>query len=717
MKYLVEDIEAVKKYYPNIDDATFRRLIELDPTYRAGSNSLGKYGKWILNLYKNNNISEDDFEDVTKILNQFNIYRNRIQNKDLNFYKTLDDLSDVLAHVVDDDSMLSDRQKVRFKKNVKAGRIKVDAEDDYDVVFESPKYIVYVPNTHEASMKLGKGTEWCTAHENPDYFDGYTKNGGKLYIVKNKFTDEMWQFSDAFGDFLDENDDDFDVMELLNSDDKLKEFFMKLIGFVGNGEFIYMGATVPDELKDEVITLKVANRVTYIKDYSFCNCHSLESIEIPGSVKEIGENAFNGCTNLSTVIINNGVERIERGAFRSCGIEHIKFPNSISDIGYWAFQGCARLKSITIPENVETVREESFGDCSYLETVNISDGVYTIQSKAFHNCKNLTSVKIPMSTVDVSSYAFIGADDDQLTIYTDNEIVKSDLDKFTLFTIKPERMFKGVSESLKLKISEDTACVPSKISYMNEDGLDDNGIYYFGKKPDKPKNWKDFIKSRSYKQYVKESLCTKLSERVINGVDIPPCPRKEINIGKLSNINEISLRCPDGSDNRFIIFKSKVQAKQYINDLLYESGFPMAKRQMYLDDYLQNKQLYIDDMTEYYDNNEVWLYDSEGQSIWVEADGKGMYFDGSYEDAIRAIKIRNIEKLVMSDSWGEIVYNAFIIFDQWSDDPEDGTWRAVDSISGYLYGSYDDYSWYNLNGTMIQIPVWAKSIKDILKKG
>ena len=63
--YIKENIEAVKKYYPNIDDNVFMQLIALDPTYR-GKDSLGKYGKWILNLFNKGAIAEKDFDDVTK---------------------------------------------------------------------------------------------------------------------------------------------------------------------------------------------------------------------------------------------------------------------------------------------------------------------------------------------------------------------------------------------------------------------------------------------------------------------------------------------------------------------------------------------------------------------------------------------------------------------------------------------------------------------------
>ena len=73
----------------------------------------------------------------------------------------------------------------------------------------------------------------------------------------------------------------------------------------------------------------------------------------------------------------------------------------------------------------------------------------------------------------------------------------------------------GLTESIiKLRISEDTCCIPSKTSYMSEDGYDDNGIYYFGKKPKLPVNWKEYkrddnkkVKLESYSK-PNDSSCT-----------------------------------------------------------------------------------------------------------------------------------------------------------------------------------------------------------------
>lgn len=217
---LFEDIEAVKRYYPDMDDNTFMTLIALDPTYREGSNSVGKFGKWILNLAKRGEITDEIYGDVTSLLQQFITYRNRFENKDINSYKTIADLASAIDAVIDDDSMLTDRQRLRFLKNVKAGRVVIAAEDNYDTLYDSPQFIMWSPNTHEASMKLGKGTRWCTAHEEPRWYEHYTENNGKLYIILDKETGRRYQYSDARGDLLDDEDRGFDWFPIFSKDNR-----------------------------------------------------------------------------------------------------------------------------------------------------------------------------------------------------------------------------------------------------------------------------------------------------------------------------------------------------------------------------------------------------------------------------------------------------------------------------------------------------------------
>lgn len=559
LRILNEDIQAVKKYYPNIDDNTFMQLIQLDPTYKDGSNSVGKYGKWILNLFNKGNLSPEDFSDVTPLLNQFSTYRNRVQNKDLNSYKTLDDLESILADVVDDDSMLSDRQKLRFMKNVKAGRVKVSAEDDYDVVLNTPKFTVYVPNTHEASMKLGSGTKWCTAHENPEWYNKYTKDNHKLYIVSDKESGNRWQYSDKNGDFLDRNDKKFDVGELMRSDKDLSKFFAQFLGIdffeVGNN-WEYKGKKVPAKIKQYIKFVTVSSRCKTIASGAFEDCVNLESIFIPDTVEKIGDEAFKGCESLTEINIPYSVSYIGEMSFCGCSaITSIEIPNSVTFIGNYAFFNCKSAKYITLPDSITVIPEEAFGltgiesieipnsvttlgracfGSSNLVSVEIPDSVTVIKNSVFSNCNQLTNVVIPNSVAEIGDYAFnwcsslrsimipdsvyyigkavFNGINKNITVYTDNEYM---IDYCTENNIEVKPSYEFIGESVekrtKLRIAEDTCCITSKTSYMDS-GLDDNGIYYFGKKPEKPINWKDYKQKKVKLERIDSTMVKKLRE-------------------------------------------------------------------------------------------------------------------------------------------------------------------------------------------------------------
>ena len=75
-----------------------------------------------------------------------------------------------------------------------------------------------------------------------------------------------------------------------------------------------------------------------IGKWAFKNCHSLNSLDIPGSVEYIEEGAFSYCTSLSSVNIPDSVKSVEREAFLACtSLASVTFQNSNTGIGDNAF--------------------------------------------------------------------------------------------------------------------------------------------------------------------------------------------------------------------------------------------------------------------------------------------------------------------------------------------------------------------------------------------
>lgn len=437
IQLLHEDIDAVKRQpeFSGIDDDIFMRLIALDPTYRDGSNSVGKYGKWILRLFKKGEISEELFDDIPNLLRQFKTYNNRFKNKDINAYKTVADLATAIEDVVDDDTMLTDRQRLRFLKNVKAGRIVLPVEDNYDTLYDSAQFIMWSPNTHEASMKLGKGTRWCTAHENQDWYNSYTSNDGRLYIIKDKETGRRYQFCDKTGDLLDDQDRSFDWFEVFPKDNT----FYKVLAhkFPNNFPYVEIDADgwatatgtkgLPDKIaykikkvripygeaviadaafaNSDITNVDIPDTITSIGHGSFRDCRYLQSITIPDSVEYIGNNAFSGCVNLFDVDLPNKDIGFGSSVFSYTGIKSITDMIKGSGIPERMFIGCQQLHEIIIPEGVTTIGDSAFSGV-VSATVELPSTLTTIGFKAFFENTALKHITIPDSVTDIGGRAF-----------------------------------------------------------------------------------------------------------------------------------------------------------------------------------------------------------------------------------------------------------------------------------------------------------------------
>ena len=195
-------------------------------------------------------------------------------------------------------------------------------------------------------------------------------------------------------------------------------------------------------VKDLVIT----NDVTYIGDFAFRYCDSLESVVIPEGVTQIGANSFAECSNLKSITIPSSLSYVGSFAFADSNniselhisdltawlnlefdvgganplassgggdvylngklVTDLIVPGDITTIKTMSFYGWDSLKSVTIQKGVTTIGVGALSNCNSLEKVTIPNTVTTIEPFAFELSDNLKSVTIPSSVATIGDGAF-----------------------------------------------------------------------------------------------------------------------------------------------------------------------------------------------------------------------------------------------------------------------------------------------------------------------
>ena len=175
--YLIQEgrVEDVYKKYLEGNTSTHITDMYMDDIVpgSAGINSNHKYLDWIVDRWvkaqldhPESHISEKEaVEEIIKAVSDFDRVQNRLEQKDLYQYATIDELFKALTAV--------DSKQRR----------QVSDREDAKKIYETNRYVVVVPETQEASCYYGSGTKWCTAQSDRDYFKNYKENGELYYII------------------------------------------------------------------------------------------------------------------------------------------------------------------------------------------------------------------------------------------------------------------------------------------------------------------------------------------------------------------------------------------------------------------------------------------------------------------------------------------------------------------------------------------------------
>lgn len=142
--------------------------------------------------------------------------------------------------------------------------------------------------------------------------------------------------------------------------------------------------------------MEIPDNVTEIGYSAFTYCTELKEITLPKNLKKIGPFAFKSCYSLDNVIIPWGVESVGNSAFSGCrSLKNLEFPDTVTDLGNSIFDYCSSLRGARLPDGIQIVGSDMFRGCTSLRSVVIPEGVVVIEDGAFTDCDSLTSIEFP----------------------------------------------------------------------------------------------------------------------------------------------------------------------------------------------------------------------------------------------------------------------------------------------------------------------------------
>ncbi len=149
---------------------------------------------------------------------------------------------------------------------------------------------------------------------------------------------------------------------------------------------------------DTVETIQLPETIKSIGEEAFANANLLSSVNIPDGVTSIGDRAFSTCPKIKTLVFPESLTELPEYVLYSCrGLKQVTLPSKLKTIKYAAMRYCRALTKITIPESVTTIEDYAMAQCSALESITLPEGLETVGESAFTGCEALEAIAFPSS--------------------------------------------------------------------------------------------------------------------------------------------------------------------------------------------------------------------------------------------------------------------------------------------------------------------------------
>ena len=139
----------------------FKKLEKSDPTENK------QYLNWIINIYLSGNLLDEDIYKIPDTLKLFSKNKDKLplENRNINSFTDLTSLYDAVSKF-DNGGDMSASEKEKL--------VKLEGAEQ---VYDSPDWKIIIPKTPAAACLYGRNTRWCTASQNDNRFNYYSKQG------------------------------------------------------------------------------------------------------------------------------------------------------------------------------------------------------------------------------------------------------------------------------------------------------------------------------------------------------------------------------------------------------------------------------------------------------------------------------------------------------------------------------------------------------------
>lgn len=396
------------------------------------------------------NITDEQKEELKAFFKKHPNFEGKIDwnNKNL----TYEDFSELLSM---EGNTKSSQKKYGLSGQAQIEDLKVG--EDYEVLLDTDKYVVYYPLTFKASEVLAKPTtppegvtgKWCIAGRNyspgtqDQHWKDYTKNNIDFFFIFTKdqtisykdpnfgveitlepnqkyalarynkgYIVEMFDSSDERVFSFREGEVDFILTEDINkvikdSPNKLKDKYSWTdpeTGFTYNKETFTLIKAKP--VSESLATVKIAPWCRTIGENAFSWFEIIEaSVIMPDSVFHLESNCFSNTVIGTLYLGKNWWRDIKNDAFTDLYSLKVVVPEGTPVIPDYAF-GWAHVKEFVLPEGIQSIGHHAFTCIKSIKSINLPQSINWIREDAFRGCEKLTEIDIPDGCVIIEKGAF-----------------------------------------------------------------------------------------------------------------------------------------------------------------------------------------------------------------------------------------------------------------------------------------------------------------------